>query len=316
MERTWFARTVQYDPPGVRPLEHDPEIHRVTHGHPLGDAWRAGRSRAAHVRRFEHMVSDRLRAAELMLIDTTYDFRTDAGGKDPDAHSPTLRRYHQMLWSKPLPSGAPFDLDVTTPGFYLHHRSTLGEFGLSSDAVIPSYDRYMRMAPILAQIGDDETGAFNTIGYTIGAMMVFPGYRVDGRPTLNGARGFHPRIRDRMDLTLECIRRHYRSKQSPLSATLDRYSDFFALFSNFRGYVDFFLLQDMVTTNAAAVRFFMPFNDFHPPAMPTDADTYREYRRLSIAFIMARNQRIDHLINGRNRTGPTTDANRHTRVAD
>jgi hypothetical protein len=260
--------------------------------------------------------SDRLKAAEMMLIDTTYDFRTDAGGKDPDAHSPTLRRYHQLLWSKPLPSGAPFDLDVTTPDTYLHHRSELGEFGLSSDAVIPSYDRYMLMAPILAQIGDDETEAFNTIGYTIGGMTVFPGYRVDGRPTLNGARGLHPRTRDRMDLTLECIRRHYRSEPSPLSATLARYCDFFALFSDFRGYADFFLLQDIVTTGAAAVQFFMPFDDFQSPAMPTDADTYREYRRLSIEFIMARNQRIDHLINGGNRTGPTTDANRHLRVVD
>ncbi len=35
-------------------------------------------------------------------IDTTFDFRTDAGGKDPDSR-PTLRRYRQILWSKPLP---------------------------------------------------------------------------------------------------------------------------------------------------------------------------------------------------------------------
>ena len=49
-------------------------------------------------------------------IDITFDFRSDTPpGKDPDARSPTLRRYHQLLWSKPLPSGAPFELDVTTP---------------------------------------------------------------------------------------------------------------------------------------------------------------------------------------------------------
>ena len=41
-----------------------------------------------------------------MLIDTSFDFRTDASGKDPDAYSPTLRQYHRLLWSKPLPSGA------------------------------------------------------------------------------------------------------------------------------------------------------------------------------------------------------------------
>ena len=50
------------------------------------------------------------------VIDITFDFRSDTPpGLDPDTYSPTLRRYHQLLWSKPLPSGAPFELDVTTP---------------------------------------------------------------------------------------------------------------------------------------------------------------------------------------------------------
>lgn len=31
-----------------------------------------------------------------MLLDTSFDFRVDTPkGKDPDKHSPTLRRYHQ-----------------------------------------------------------------------------------------------------------------------------------------------------------------------------------------------------------------------------
>lgn len=60
---------------------------------------------------------------EPTMIDTTFDFRTDSGGRDPDAHSPTLRRYHQRLWSRPLPSGTMFVLDDTTPGEYLHHQS-------------------------------------------------------------------------------------------------------------------------------------------------------------------------------------------------
>ena len=61
------------------------------------------------------------------MIDTTFDFRSDAGGHDPDSRSPTLRRYHRLLWSKPLPNGELFDLDEATPGVYLHHRSPLGE---------------------------------------------------------------------------------------------------------------------------------------------------------------------------------------------
>lgn len=38
-----------------------------------------------------------------MDIDTSSDVRTDTPfGKDPDSHSPTLRRYHKRLWTKPL----------------------------------------------------------------------------------------------------------------------------------------------------------------------------------------------------------------------
>jgi hypothetical protein len=55
-------------------------------------------------------------------FDPTFDFRTEAGiGEDPDSASPTLRAYHRLLWSKPLPSGDSFDLDDSKPGAYLHH---------------------------------------------------------------------------------------------------------------------------------------------------------------------------------------------------
>ena len=168
-------------------------------------------------------------------IDTSFDFRTDAFGKDPDAYSATLRRYHKLLWSKPLPSGALFDLDDTTLGVYLHHLSDLGEFFLSSDSVIPTFTRWTAMKPITAQFPEAENEAFRTIGYTVGGMILWPGNQVAGKMTINGARGFDRRIADRMDLTLECIR--YQGQRSPLGDVLARYSDFFALFADFRGYV-------------------------------------------------------------------------------
>jgi hypothetical protein len=98
-----------------------------------------------------------------------------------------------------------------------------------------------------------------------------------------------------MDLTLESIRRHYRAQWSPLHVVLARYRDFFAVFEGFRGYVDFWLLQDLVTDDYSAVRFFMPFDEFRPPSIPQDIDSYREYRRRSIEFVQARNRRIDLL---------------------
>jgi hypothetical protein len=36
----------------------------------------------------------------------------------------------------------------------------------------------------------------------------------------------------------------------------------------------------------------MPFDDFKTSAVPKDGDSYKEYRRLSIEFIEARNRRI------------------------
>jgi hypothetical protein len=118
---------------------------------------------------------------------------------------------------------------------------------------------------------------------------------VDGKLTLNAARGLKRKISDRMDLTLECIRRYYRHEDSPLAPDLARYAGFFALFEDFQGYVDFFLLQDLVSADYEAVRFFMPFSDFNPPAIPRDLGTYLEFRHLSMEFTEARNRRIDHL---------------------
>jgi hypothetical protein len=226
-------------------------------------------------------------------IDITFDFRSDTPpGKDPDTLSPTLRRYHKLLWSKPLPGGVVFELDDTTPQVYLHHRSEMGEFFLSSDAVIPSFTREHRISHIIDQIPVEELDAFNSIGYTIGGMMVFPGNRIGRKMTINGARGFHPRIKDRFDLTVECIRRHYRNESSPLSETLERYADFFGLFGNFRGYVEFFLLQDLVTEDCSAVRFFAPFDDFNTSPLPASREAYIGYKQLAVDFIEARNNRI------------------------
>jgi len=226
-------------------------------------------------------------------IDITFDFRSDTPpGSDPDTHSPTLKRYHKLLWSKPLPSGAVFELDDTTPGEYLHHHSDLGEFFLTSDAVVPSFTREVRLRHVMALIPPADLDEFNRIGYTVGGVMIFPGNRVDRKMTINGARGFHPRIKDRFDLTVECIRRHYLDEPSPLSDTLARYAKFFGLFGDFRGYVDFFLLQDMVAPDYSAVRTFMPFEDFTGSPLPGTVDAYTEYRRLAIEFIEARNRRI------------------------
>ena len=191
------------------------------------------------------------------LIDTAFDVRMDAGGRDPDRYSATLRRYHRQLWGKPLPSGAMFDLDAR-----LHHKSDLGEFWLSSDSIVHTYtgwSRPSRLLAVLAAIPSEEQSAFFDLACTVGAFLVFPvSTYVDGKlqQTINQRRGMHPLIRDRFDLTLECIRRHYAGADSPLGAVLTIHGAFFNLFESFRGYVEHFLLQDLVGVDFDSVRFF------------------------------------------------------------
>ena len=144
------------------------------------------------------------------------------------------------------------------------------------------------------QLPEEENEEFQKITYTIGGMMVFPGNRIERFQTLNMARGFTQAISDRFDLTVECIRRHYVNQESPLTSTLSRYSAFFALFDDFREYVKFFLLDDIVT-NGTEVKFFMQFDDFRPPYIPQHLSEYQEYRQRSIDFVEARNQRIEML---------------------
>jgi hypothetical protein len=223
-------------------------------------------------------------------IDVTFDFRLDTpAGKDPDTHSKTLRHYHKLLWSKSLPCGAFFGLDDGTPGHYLYHRSAVGEFSLSSDAVIPTFKWHKRIQTL---IPEEELKAFNAAGYTIGGMMLFPANRIDGKWTINQARGCTRRIGDRFDLTLECIRRHYNNGKSPLSDVLTRYAHFFDLFGTFRGYVEFFLLHDLVLPDFTAVKISAPFDDFSGSPIPNGADEYRAYESAARTFIAARNQRI------------------------
>jgi hypothetical protein len=105
---------------------------------------------------------------------------------------------------------------------------------------MPSFRKHRRIIEFTNDLGRTELQDFVRLTYTIGGMMMFPGNRIEGKSTINGVRGLNRRIRDRFDLTVECIRRHYHRESSPLSDALARYSSFFGLFGDFSGYVNFF----------------------------------------------------------------------------
>jgi hypothetical protein len=227
-------------------------------------------------------------------FDPAFDFLSEAGDEDPDRYSPTLKAYHQRLWSKPLPTGGRFDLDVDASDHYLNHSSPRGEFCLTSDAGIPTWKFWKRavIADIVRQVPEVEREEFYRISYQMGAMIVFPCNRVGGQHTINQARGVNRAIADRLDLTVECIRRHYLGDSSPLADTLRRYEAFFALFESFKGYTDFFLLQDLVSEDATTVATFPPFRGFDASPLPTTVGEYRDYRDHAVRFVEARNRRM------------------------
>jgi hypothetical protein len=228
-----------------------------------------------------------------MTIDTTFNVYSDAQGGDPDSTSPTLRKYHKMLWSKPLPNGEIFELNDNKNGIYLYHKSVLGEFFLGSDAITHSYKNHTRKHWLTKQIPNEVDELFDT-GSTIGAYIVFPNNRIGDNHTINQARGVNSLIDDRFDLTLECIRLFYLGQISPLYDTLLRYKNFFDLFENFIGYIRFFLLEDLVDENQM-IKFYLPFNDFKTPPTFSDIDEYLVYKNGVMNFIKTRNKRIGSL---------------------
>lgn len=230
-----------------------------------------------------------------MQIDTTFNVYTDARGGDPDSTSPTLRRYHKMLWSKPLPNGRAFELHDNKEGAYLYHESELGEYRLGSDAITHSYRNQARKQWLVQQI-PHEVDELYDLGSTIGAYTLFPNNRIDDKSTINQARGVNSLIDDRFDLTLECIRLFYLGQQSPLYDTLLRYSNFFALYESFKGYYKFFLLDDLIDENDT-IRFHLPFDSFRTKPAFADVDEYLMYKRAVTRFIESRNKRINEYAN-------------------
>jgi hypothetical protein len=221
------------------------------------------------------------------FLDITFDFRTDAGGSDPDATSPTLKRYHRILWSKILPNGGELVLDKK-----LNSISEATDFSFGSDSIIHSFSKWAKYQHIIKQIPEQEIENFIRLGYTMGGMVIFPRNKVNNCQTINQSRGVNHKIKDRFDLTLECIRKYYNNEESPLSGCFDNYSSFFAMFCDFKGYVDFFLLQDLVDGECSEVRFFHPFNNFEGNPLPKTVDEYLKYKEKSMEFIEKRNERI------------------------
>tara|TARA_B110000977_G_scaffold127883_1_gene163367 strand:- start:268 stop:972 length:705 start_codon:yes stop_codon:yes gene_type:complete len=232
------------------------------------------------------------------MIDIDFNFFSEVKeGQDPDSKSPTLRNYHKLLWSKPLPSGNVFELKDNPPELskkYLYHKSELGYFVLGSDAITHSYRNHKRKKHITEQIPDEVNDLFIQ-GGNIASYIIFPKNKVNNGQTINMARGVNSLIDDRFDLTLECIKRFYKNLSSPLYNALLKYKNFFDLFESFENYVEFFLLQDLIDSKKSSIKFYMPFDDFKTRPSFNTVEDYISYKSKVLEFNISRKGRIKSL---------------------
>ena len=243
------------------------------------------------------------------MIDVSYDFTFDcphywdhfweknggmgSGNCDPDSASETLQRYHQILWSKRLPVGMIMDLKIGSGPNYL----TWNDFRFGSDSMIVSF-RYRKNRALLEQVSNSMSDYKAFVedyvhrSYTIGGMIIFPKHS----GSINQRRGTNQLICDRWDLTLECIRRFYKGEGSPLYSTLLKDQAFFDLFVDFKGYVDYFYLQDCVSSDYSKVNIWLGRGDFTENPLPHSVEQYRSWIGSEMDSLDKRNGRINEYL--------------------
>ena len=106
---------------------------------------------------------------------------------------------------------------------------------------------------------------------------------------------------------MECIRRYYEQPENdnynfnPLWRTIKRSEDFFKLFVDFNGYVEFFFLQDFLDEDGNVIRFMNDYFDENGmftkkyPA-PQTAEEYIKNIDVQKEIITRRNMRINDFI--------------------
>lgn len=242
-------------------------------------------------------------------IDVNFDFTTDTpnywnnfwerdillgcAGNDPDNKSKTLQIYHQLLWSRELPNGKKMELEIGKGRYYLQWEG----FCFGSDSIIASF-RYKRYRSMIEKVSNLLPNYHSFMenylhkSYTIGGEIIFP-KKAGG---INQSRGCNMYIKDRWDLTLECIRLFYLGEISPLYDVLSKEKDFFDLFVDFKGYIDFFFLQDCVSPDYNQVDFWIGGKDFIRNPLPKTPEEYLIWINKELDFIYKRNKRIQSYI--------------------
>lgn len=245
----------------------------------------------------------------MRAFDLSFDYETDKPARtspDADRDSPRLRLDHELLWTKPLRSGvtfAPAAPSIRRVGYLIWSDGSGAQHWYGSDSITHSYTKWATpkaLVEVKAALSEEQRALYLSPQYTIASSTIWP-VRSKGLPTINTARGFGPTgrvLRDRIDLTLECIRRHYEGVDNTLASVLTAYGDFFTLFDGFAEFTEFFHFQDLIRPDFSAVRSLMrpdevlAQRDFEQEATPTTVEEYVAYREATLEFITRRGDRM------------------------
>ncbi|MET1088449.1 MAG: hypothetical protein ABWY04_15235 [Arthrobacter sp.] len=244
----------------------------------------------------------------MRVFDTTFDYKTDTPSRtnpDADKDSQRLRADHELLWSKKLPlSEKIFAPKVTTrkDRYLIFTDANDEKHCYGSDAITSSYTTWVTetnpkskaLVDAITGLSEEQKLRYLSPPYTIGSAMIWP-VRTKDYWTMNRARGVRLLIADRMDLTLECIRRHYAEEPgSPLADSTTAYGDFFDLFGTFKEFVEFFHFEDLITPGSdyQKIEYFLQPNNFTRSGTPATKEEYVEYREKVLAFIKKRSHRM------------------------
>lgn len=245
----------------------------------------------------------------MTIIDIDYDYRNDSNF-DPDTDSKKLKETQISIYKKALPcdKNICFNLELTEDNYLLYNDMRLG-----SDTITQIYSEWHRnyyISNLLSKV-KERMGSINfeeifaKATQTIGGHIIFPSKR---EISINTHRKNPKELRDRFDLTLECIRRFYEEKNSfnPLDSILSKNSDFFALFKNFKSYIDFFYLNPLIDENYK-IKCFISRNTedlkngrFPEDGFPADEQEWFELYINQLIFVAKRNEIINQTFNLKN----------------
>ena len=235
-----------------------------------------------------------------LKIDIEKVYKDYTSKLDPDKYNEGLGRAHCELWTSKEKLGV-------LEWHYLNKLTTTikdVEFIFSPDSITNSFRNSNRLIKslgikekdLIANFGNDVDkliSEYLKIDYTIGSSIIFP-ISIGGNTikwTMNQARGLSCRVHDRIDFTLECIKRFYEgNKDNPLQKALEKSAPFFILFNSFDEYAHFFFLEDLIDEKGNVISFTSTI-DFTSP-FPTTKEQYFQYLSNTIEFIKNRNAKI------------------------